>query len=192
MNFHFLIILAYFLGSIPFGYLITKTKGIDIKKEGSGSTGATNVSRVLGFKYAILVAVLDILKAFIPVFLAIKYLSLDYQIIIVALAPVLGHIFTPWLCFKGGKGVATTVPSLFVFLGVIPCLCLLLVWVIMLRLTKTMGMNNLILMFFLPFLFWYFKGGVEYFILGVLFFLISLFAHRENVYRMYNKKELKL
>lgn len=192
MNFYFLVILAYFLGSIPFGYLIAKVKGVDVKKEGSGSTGATNVSRVLGLRYAILVGVLDILKAGIPVFLAIKCLSLDYQIVIVALAPVLGHIFTPWLSFKGGKGIATTAPSLLAFLGGVPFLCLLFLWMVMLKLTKTMSLNNLILMFFVPFLLWYFKGGVEYFVLGVLFFLISLFAHRENVYRMYNKKELKL
>ena len=103
MNFIFLLILGFFLGSIPFGYLIAKGKGINIKKVGSGATGATNISRAMGFKWAVLVAVLDVLKAAIPVCLALQSLTSEWQIALICLAPVIGHIFTPWLKFKGGK-----------------------------------------------------------------------------------------
>ena len=109
-----------------------------------------------------------------------------------ALAPVLGHIFTPWLSFKGGKGIATTAPSLLAFLGGVPFLCLLFLWMVMLKLTKTMSLNNLILGFCIPFMFWFHFYSITYFILGIVFFLIILWSHRENVKRLYNEKELKL
>ena len=80
MNYLLLILLGYLLGSIPFGYIFAKIKGVDIKKVGSGNTGATNVSRALGKKWAILVGLLDVLKAAIPVYIAITYLNIDWQL----------------------------------------------------------------------------------------------------------------
>ena len=115
IDYFLLIIFGYLLGSIPFGYLISKTKGIDIRKVGSGAIGGTNVTRALGLKYGLLVAILDLLKGAIPVYLAIKFLVSDWQIVTVAISPVLGHIFPVWLGFKGGKGVATTLRILFCF-----------------------------------------------------------------------------
>lgn len=192
MNFYLLILLAYLLGSIPFGYLAAKLHKVDIKKVGSGSTGATNISRVLGVKWALIVAILDILKAALPIYLAINYLTIEWQIAIIALIPVLGHIFPIWLKFKGGKGIATFVPAMIVFSGLIPFLILITIWVIMLKITKIMSLNNLILVFFIPFLFWLHTNSFIYFILGIVFYLIISWSHRENVYRLYNKKELKL
>ncbi|MGI6297298.1 MAG: glycerol-3-phosphate 1-O-acyltransferase PlsY [Minisyncoccales bacterium] len=192
MNFYILVILSYLLGSIPFGYLIPKFKNVDIRRVGSKGTGATNVSRALGLKYAVLVGVLDILKASLPVFLAFKYLNNEVLIGIVMFVAVLGHIFPVWLKFKGGKGIATFVPSMVVILGVVPALVLFLIWVALLKITRTMSLNNLVLLWLLPFAFWYFSHSGVYFILGVSFYLITLWAHRENVYRLYNKKELKL
>lgn len=192
MSFYILIILSYFLGSIPFGYLATKINGIDIKKIGSGSTGATNVSRALGLKWAILVALLDILKASLPLYLALTCLSIEWQIALIAIIPVLGHIFPVWLNFKGGKGIATFAPALFVFGGLKAFIVLILIWIIMLKITKTMSLNNLILGFFTPFMFWIHTHSVAYFLLGISFFLIILWTHRENVKRLYFKKELKL
>ena len=144
MNFYILVILSYLLGSIPFGYLIPKLKNVDIRRVGSKGTGATNVSRALGLKYAVLVGVLDILKASLPVFLAFKYLSSEVLIGIVMFMAVLGHIFPVWLKFKGGKGIATFVPSMVVILGVIPALVLFLIWVALLKITRTMSLNNLV------------------------------------------------
>jgi len=192
MTFYLLVLLSYLLGSIPFGYLVAKFHKIDIKKVGSGSTGATNVSRVLGLKWAIIVALLDAFKAAIPLYLAFTFLTIEWQIAIIAIVPVLGHIFPVWLNFKGGKGVATFVPALAAFLGIINLAILLIIWYITLKTTKIMSLCNLVLGFFIPFAFWFHTHSLTYFILGIVFFLIILWTHRENVYRLYNEKELKL
>lgn len=105
------LVLAYLIGSIPWGYVIGRLKGIDITKEGSKNIGATNTGRVLGKKYAILAYVLDMLKGFIFVFLfrfeIIPSVYLVIDPIIYGLLAVLGHTFSIYLKFKGGKAVAT-------------------------------------------------------------------------------------
>jgi len=101
------ILFTYLIASIPFGYVIGKLFGKDITKEGSGNIGATNVARTLGKKAGILVLLLDLLKGFIPVYYA-KLLFFDTKYIaIVALTAVVGHCFSIFMKFKGGKGVAT-------------------------------------------------------------------------------------
>ena len=98
---------AYLLGSIPTGLLLAKAAGVDIRTTGSGNIGATNVSRVGGKALGVVTLLLDIVKGFLPVFLARKAgLGADL-LALMALAAVLGHVFTPWLKFQGGKGVAT-------------------------------------------------------------------------------------
>ena len=192
MNIYILILISYLLGSIPFGYIAAKINKVDIKKVGSGSTGATNVSRALGIKWAVLVAILDILKAALPVYLAFNYLTIEWQIALVSIIPVIGHIFPVWLKFKGGKGIATFVPVLITFGGLKEFIVLISIWAIMLKITKTMSLNNLILGFCIPFMFWFHFHSITYFIVGIVFFLIILWSHRENVKRLYNEKELKL
>ncbi len=114
MELFFLIAIAYFLGSIPFGLLIAKLHGKDLRSIGSGNIGATNVSRALGKKWAYLCFVLDVLKGFIPTFIASFYVGKNPNSITiilwlcVGLMAVLGHIFPVYLNFKGGKGVATS------------------------------------------------------------------------------------
>ena len=98
--------LAYLLGSIPFGKLVSHHHGVDIQKHGSGNIGFANVQRTLGWKPGLVVLAADIIKGFLPVFIAKNYLT-DYQIMAVALLAMLGHIFPIWLKFKGGKGIAT-------------------------------------------------------------------------------------
>ena len=192
MNFYILFLLSYLIGSIPFGYLIGKINKIDIKKVGSGSTGATNVSRFLGFKWAVLVALLDISKAFLPLYLALKYLNSEIEIALIVIITILGHIFTVWLNFKGGKGVSVIVPALIFFAGLWQTVVLISLWAILLKTIKVMSLNNVVLIFFVPFLFWFNTHSLIYFLLGVTIFLIVLYAHRENIARLYNDKELKL
>ncbi|MEM1443646.1 MAG: glycerol-3-phosphate acyltransferase, partial [Verrucomicrobiota bacterium] len=101
-------ILAYIVGATPFGFLAGKMKGIDIRDHGSGNIGATNVLRTLGKPIGITVLVLDIFKGMIPVIIA-KIVSEDSALhIATAIAAILGHNYTFWLGFKGGKGIATT------------------------------------------------------------------------------------
>ena len=115
------------LASIPFGYVVGKLFGKDITKEGSGNIGATNVTRTIGKKAGILVLILDLLKGFIPVYYA-KYLFFDTKYIaIVAVTAVVGHCFSIFMKFKGGKGVATGFGVLIAISGKV-ALITFLVW----------------------------------------------------------------
>ncbi len=107
---------GYLCGSIPFGKLIAKQYGIDIQKRGSGNIGFANVLRVLGWKAAIPVLMLDILKGFIPTYAALLIIGAPFAFVI-GLCAVAGHLFPVWLKFKGGKGIATGLGAL---LGVTP------------------------------------------------------------------------
>src|ERR1041385_8394048 len=112
---------GYLLGAIPFGYLIAKIRGIDIRKAGSGNIGATNVVRVLGKQYGYLVFGLDFLKGFGAVKISMsmatavqpEWGSPETFGIFAAVAAVIGHSFPVWLKFRGGKGVATSAGALF-------------------------------------------------------------------------------
>ena len=99
-----LVLLGFFAGSIPFGLLIGKRYGVDIRAKGSGNIGASNVTRVLGVGAGVLVGVLDIAKGALPVWLAYRHGGVATT---VGWAAILGHCFSPWLGGKGGKGVAT-------------------------------------------------------------------------------------
>jgi glycerol-3-phosphate acyltransferase PlsY len=178
------IILGYFFGSIPFGFIISKLKNIDIQKQGSGNIGATNVSRVLGFKYAILVGLLDILKVVFPAILAKQYLNNDWYICLAILAPILGHLFPVWLKFKGGKAVSGVFASMVVIIGWQYSLLFFLVWVIMLKIVKIMSLTNLIIIWFVSLLFWFFTHSIAYTCLGLLYVPILYWAHRENIKRL--------
>jgi len=90
----FFIIIGYLSGSIPFGYIISKFKNIDIRKQGSGNIGGTNVGRTLGFKYGLLVGILDVLKAIVPIYIASQYLIIDWQMALVSISPVIGSYFS--------------------------------------------------------------------------------------------------
>ena len=186
-----LVIFGYLLGSIPFGYLICKAKGIDIRKVGSGNIGVTNVIRALGLKWGALVGALDILKGVIPVCLAIDLLSFDWQIASVAITPVLGHIFPVWLKFKGGKGVATTLGVLFVLLGWKIFLILITVWLLVLFIFQIMSFTNLLMASLFPMVFWLSFESLAYYIFSIFLVILIWWAHRENLQRIKEGKEPK-
>lgn len=134
-----LIVIAFLVGSVPFGYLIGRARGIDIRAHGSGNIGATNVTRVLGKRLGRACFALDLLKGFLPSVGAGLYLGdlgswspqSPWLWIAAALAPIAGHVFCPWLGFKGGKGVATGLGAL---LGLFPVMAVagagaLIVWI---------------------------------------------------------------
>jgi acyl phosphate:glycerol-3-phosphate acyltransferase len=127
---------AFLCGSIPFGLLLVKLAGKgDVRAHGSGNIGATNVSRVGGKALGIVTLLLDILKGFLPVFVA-KHLGLaDSALSLIALCAVLGHMFTPWLAFKGGKGVATALGVALAYKAamVLPALGVFIVFLVVFR-----------------------------------------------------------
>lgn len=112
INFILYLIGTYLISSIPFGLIVGKLFGKDVRKEGSGNIGATNVTRVVGKKAGIVVLLLDALKGFFPVYFA-KLIFLPKYVSLVALAAVIGHCFSIFLKFKGGKGVATAIGVLY-------------------------------------------------------------------------------
>ena len=125
---------AYLFGSTPFGFLIGKFNGIDIRRIGSGNIGATNIRRALGRDWGILCFALDLLKGLLPVLIA-QMIAKDWNIggetagLVTALMTVTGHMWPCWLKFRGGKGVSTTIGALFA-IAPIAVVCALIVWVI--------------------------------------------------------------
>jgi len=187
----FFIIAGYLLGSIPFGYIIAKKKNIDITKQGSGNIGATNVSRSLGPKYALLVAVLDILKALLPMYIASYYISNDWHMLFVIIAPMIGHIFPIWLNFKGGKAVSTVFAAIFYIAGW-KALPFLVIWAIMLKLIKIMSLTNLIIILFVPIWFWIETHSLPYLYLGLFCVIMIYWTHKENIKRLIEGNEKKI
>jgi len=182
-NFFLLSISAYLLGSIPFGFLIGKLKGVDIRKIGSKSTTSTNVARALGWRWGAISAILDFSKGVIPVLLATKYLFNPWQIIIVALLPTVGHVLPVLLKFRGGKGASTFYASTLVLIGPKYFLPLLPILILILVLTKTVSVTNILFPWILViFIFIFFPLPYQiYAFLGASFLL---FAFRENIKRI--------
>ncbi len=129
-----LVLAAFLAGSIPFGVIVAKRRGVDIRAKGSGNIGATNVARVLGLGNGLLVLALDALKGAIATILALKICGIDWVIALAGFAAILGHCFSPFLKGKGGKGVAT---ALGVFVVLYPALAFVGVAVFMLVAGKT-------------------------------------------------------
>ncbi len=136
-----LIAFAFLIGSIPFGLLLAKRLGIDIRNEGSGNIGATNVTRILGAKWGAVTLILDAAKGAGPVLLASRTGN-EWLVAATGFAAIAGHCFSPWLGGRGGKGVAT---AFGVFLVVSPALTAIavIVFVVMLVLTKVPAIGSL-------------------------------------------------
>ncbi len=189
--FFLLLISGYILGSVLFGDIIAKAKGVDLRKVGSGNVGATNVRRALGKKYGIIVFILDALKGFIPTYLSLSLLENEWHIAFVALSPILGHIFPIFYRFKGGKGVAT---SFGVILALYPlgALICLLIWVGILYITKYVSLASMTAVASSPFIIALSGGSLPYVILAVVVALLVVFSHRSNISRLIAGKEHRI
>jgi len=189
----FLCLLFSFLsGSIPTAYLVTrKVAGLDIRKHGSGNVGATNAFRVVGKKWGSLVFAADFLKGAIPVWVTLAVFPgtplLPFS---VGIAAILGHIFTPFLGFKGGKGVATGSGVLF---GAYPALflCVLAAWGLLFLITRTVSVSSLFALLTLVISsFWLVQDRRATLLFFILFLLIT-WSHRSNIFRLLKGEELK-
>ena len=187
MDYIIVIVISYFLGSIPFGLILTKLfLKKDIREIGSGNIGTTNVLRTGNKLIGYLTLVLDILKAIIPVI----YMKFNHPelIYISSLSVFLGHVFPLWLKFKGGKGVATYVGILFsinLIYGFIFCIS----WLLTFFLSKYSSLSSLIASLIVP-IYLYFVNGEQIIFYTILFVLI-FYTHRENIKRLKNKEENK-
>ena len=187
MEYFIIIFICYLLGSIPFGFILTKLfLKKDIRDIGSGNIGATNALRtgnkILG--YATLI--LDISKAVLP----IVYIKINFPeyIFIASLSTFLGHVFPIWLKFKGGKGVATYVGILF-SISLIYGSVFITSWFIIFLISKYSSLSSIIASLLVPIYLLLFENSNSTFFL--IMFVLILFTHRENVKRLKNKEENK-
>ncbi len=213
-------LLAFLLGSIPFGLIISRAKGVNIRAHGSGNIGATNVLRVVGKPYGIACLLLDMLKGFVPVVIAVNLIRIDgrpVQIpvgipegwalvlpavealngqivhILAALCAVLGHNYSPWAGFRGGKGIAT---SAGVLLGLMPfaVLLLLAVWLLLFLMTRYVSVASIGAAVALPLLtLWgsWHHGRIQngtwnkpLFVFSLVIAVLAIWKHRDNIRRL--------
>ena len=187
---------AYLIGSIPTGYLIVKAKtGQDIRNIGSGSTGATNVKRVLGKKWFFIVMLLDALKGATPVLIA-KYSTLNFDSIglfavIASIFVIVGHSKPVFLQFKGGKSVASgvgTILALNIFAG----LSIAVIWGVITYISKYVSLGSIIALSLSPVLMYCFKSPICYIVYCIIAALYIIYLHRENIKRLIKGTENKV
>lgn len=186
---------AYLIGSIPTGYIIVKAKtGKDIRTIGSGSTGATNVKRVLGKKWFFTVMILDAIKGMIPVLLT-KYLILGDSIgllaVIAAVTVIIGHSKPVFLKFKGGKSVASGIGTIYA-LNFIAGIILTVIWCIITYFTKYVSVGSIIAILTAPFIMYFLDSPVAYTIYCALAAIYIIYLHRENIKRLIQGNENKV
>ncbi len=187
-------ILSFSLGAIPTAYLIGKAfKNLDIRKQGSGNVGTTNAFRVLGKKWGALVLVVDFGKGFLPVWIFIQQpgnLMKTELPLWIGLVAILGHIFTPFLGFKGGKGIATGGG---VLCAVFPMIFLitLFTWLLVFSLTHIVAISSLTAVFVMVVAGVFLKSSTNNILLFSFIFLLVTWAHRSNLKRLLKGQEKK-
>ncbi len=187
------VLLAYVAGATPFGFLAGKLRGIDIRQHGSGNIGATNVLRTLGKPVGITILALDVLKGLLPVLLAKSVSDSSIIHIVTAMAAILGHNYTFWLGFKGGKGIATTAGAI---LPIMPYALIAAVtgFLIVLKTTRYVSLGSISAAIIIPITIAVeslIRGSWDGYILGFALFvcLLAIWKHRANIQRLCRGEE---
>ena len=177
-----LLLFGFWAGAVPFGVLIARWLGVDIREHGSGNIGATNVTRVLGPVPGAIVLVLDATKGALPTWLAIRYSGDPFTVMATGYAAILGHCFSPFLEFRGGKGVATAL-GVFVVLAPQAVLFGVVAFAIVLQLTKVPALGSLVgaLTIAIAFLV---EREREAAVLALLTFVLLVYTHRSNLAKL--------
>ena len=186
-----LMIVAYILGSIPNALWIGKVfKGIDVREHGSKNTGSTNAARVLGAKLGILTLILDISKGVIPTLIATMLLDSSISVILVGICAILGHSFSIFMKFKGGKAVATTVG---VFIVLVPGAILLVavIFFLVFGITRYVSLSSMIGAISLPIWIIIFYKNIPFTIFGIIIAILIIVRHKSNIQRLLNGTESK-
>lgn len=189
------LVLCFFIGSVPTAYLLGKYLWkTDIREHGSGNVGATNAYRVYGKRAGFLVLAIDFLKGFIPTFLFAHLVVKDPQpstVLWLGFGAILGHIFTPFLKFKGGKGVATGSGVLCAASAPL-CLTAAGIFAIVFILTRTVSLGSLTAVLFLIPLSALYGLGRKTMLACAVLFIITLWTHRSNISRLVTGSEKRL
>ncbi|MFC1496766.1 glycerol-3-phosphate 1-O-acyltransferase PlsY [Candidatus Margulisiibacteriota bacterium] len=183
MNFFLVFLATYLVGSIPFSVIFARLRGVDLARSGTKNLGATNVGVTTGVGWGVLAMLLDTLKGFIPVLLVKVHFGNELIIILTALAAVLGHDFSIFLKFKGGKGVATSGGGFIAIEPIVPAICFLL-YAILLPITKHYILTTVIIFTGLPLMVWVFSAGQYYLMLSIVLSLLIYFTHRKDIQQL--------
>ncbi|SEA70889.1 acyl-phosphate glycerol-3-phosphate acyltransferase [Desulfuromusa kysingii] len=192
MTLYLLLILAYFIGAIPTGVILTRLIGNhDIRNTGSGNIGATNVYRIAGRKLGIVTLFGDCLKGVVPLLIAQHGFHLSEQgIALVALAAFIGHCYPVYLGFKGGKGVATAL-GIFLVLSPLSVLCVLLIFILALSIWRYISLASLSAAAAIPLPVLFFERSYPLFVTALIIVAIVIWRHRANIERLRNGTESK-
>jgi len=184
-------LLAYVIGSIPFGVVVGKVfYHVDVREHGSGNVGTTNVFRVLGKKAGAAVLACDMLKGYIPAFIAAYFLreTDPWLVIFIAAAPVVGHMYSVFLKGSGGKGVATGAG---VVIALVPLAggVIAMVWVLLILITRYVSLASLVATLLVPLFVFALGDPLPYLIAAVLVTVGIFWAHRGNIKRLFRGTE---
>ena len=189
------VLLSYLLGAIPFGYILTKYyTGKSIMGLGSGNVGSTNVRRVAGRKTAIITQLLDMFKGFLPVAIYLYFIDdikmeSEFYLYFIALATIIGHDFSIFLKFKGGKGINTTLGASVLIVPFSVFISVAIYYIVKWRF-KYVSLGSIILGITLPLTEWFIHGlSLSFYYLLVCMLLIIL-LHRKNINRLWHNQEL--
>lgn len=192
-------VIGYLLGSIPTGFLVAKARGVDIRTMGSGNIGATNVFRILGRTAGVLVLLADAAKGWLAVFVVARLIggwfdpgagpqAREWLALVAGVAAILGHNYTCWLHFKGGKGIAT---SAGVLLALVPLglLFILGVWIVVFALSRYVSLASISAAFALPFAAWLLGASLTMILVTSALAALAIYRHRTNIRRLVNGTE---
>jgi glycerol-3-phosphate acyltransferase PlsY len=196
------VLVAYLLGSIPTGFLVAKARGIDIRSVGSGNIGATNVFRALGKRAGVFVFLADATKGWLAVFVVAKLvagwlypaaglLALDWFAICAGIAAILGHNYTCWLYFKGGKGIATSAGVL-VALVPGPLLIILGIWIVVFALSRYVSLASISAAFALPFAARLVGKSTTIILVTAALAALAIYKHKANIQRLIKGTENRI
>lgn len=192
------IIVSYLVGSLPTGYIVGRIRGVDVRKEGSGNIGAANAFRVLGRNAGAAVLLIDGFKGFsaarwIPL-LAVHFFpnaNAEHLALTCGVAAVLGHNYTCWLRFKGGKGIATSAGVVMAW-APLACIGALGVWGLMAAVTRYVSVASIAAAIFLPIGVWFTKQSVAMTCVMSALSILAIYKHRGNVQRLRQGTENRL
>ena len=193
---------AYLLGSIPTGFLVAKARGVDIRTVGSGNIGATNVFRYLGKPAGIFVLLVDALKGWLAVAVVAKLISgwlypgasqlaQEWFQIIAGISAILGHNYTCWLYFKGGKGIATSAGVL-AALVLQPLLIILAVWILVFALSRYVSLASIAAALTLPFASWLTGQSLKIVLVTTAMSALAIYKHKTNIKRLMDGTENRI
>ena len=196
------VLIAYLLGSVPTGFLVAKARGVDIRTVGSGNIGATNVFRILGKPAGLFVLLADAIKGWLAVFVVARLVSgwlypdagslaREWFSLCAGIAAILGHNYTCWLYFKGGKGIATSAGVL-VALVPVPLLIILGVWIIVFALSRYVSLASISAAFALPFAAWVVGESSTIILITAALAALAIYKHKANIKRLINGTENRI